>query len=127
MTPLAHDPYELADGPARAPKPATVSVEAGFYVDGDDHLYLVQANRAQTNLYAKKFVRRPSGVGKYVYAPGLMRHADTWSPLTTEKAKELGHRWRCCVVCGRKLSDPQSVEAGIGPVCLQRLRGRRAG
>jgi uncharacterized protein DUF6011 len=26
-----------------------------------------------------------------------------------------------CVICARRLTDPKSVEAGIGPVCATRV------
>ena len=35
------------------------------------------------------------------------------------RGRELG--W--CCLCGRPLSDPESVAAGMGPVCRQRLGG----
>ena len=27
-----------------------------------------------------------------------------------------------CRVCGRRLTDPESVKLGVGPVCLRRLK-----
>lgn len=43
---------------------------------------------------------------------------------TPEQAKACGIRWAKasgnCFVCGRKLTTPESIEAGIGPVCADR-------
>lgn len=40
---------------------------------------------------------------------------------TPEQAKACGVRWAKesgkCFVCGRKLTTPESIEAGIGPIC----------
>lgn len=38
-------------------------------------------------------------------------------------AKEYGKMTGRCSVCGRGLTDPTSVEQGIGPICLSRLGG----
>ena len=35
-------------------------------------------------------------------------------------AIEEGKRTGICCCCGRKLTNPASVEAGIGPICVQR-------
>ena len=29
-----------------------------------------------------------------------------------------------CINCGRELTDPESIDMGIGPVCLSHLKGR---
>lgn len=34
-----------------------------------------------------------------------------------------GRKTGVCGVCGRKLTDPESVEAGIGPVCASKVGG----
>jgi hypothetical protein len=36
-------------------------------------------------------------------------------------SKEYGKLVGCCGVCGRKLEDEHSVEAGIGPICAQKM------
>ncbi len=40
--------------------------------------------------------------------------------LTLEEAKEFGRMTGTCVRCGRRLDVPESVEAGIGPVCARK-------
>lgn len=42
-------------------------------------------------------------------------------PLTPEEAAKLGRLHGCCVICGRTLTDPTSVNAGIGPVCGRKV------
>lgn len=41
--------------------------------------------------------------------------------LTRERAVAYGHEHGACAVCGRKLTRPSSVAAGIGPVCARNL------
>ena len=36
-------------------------------------------------------------------------------------AKIYGHETGCCSVCGRTLSDPLSIQMGIGPICAERF------
>jgi hypothetical protein len=44
--------------------------------------------------------------------------ADT-AKLSLEEAKEFGRMTGTCCVCARRLDNPESVEAGIGPVCAK--------
>lgn len=36
-------------------------------------------------------------------------------------AKVYGHESGCCSVCNRELTDPISIQLGIGPICLKRF------
>ena len=40
---------------------------------------------------------------------------------TLAEAQAYGRRTGRCMICGRKLTHPESVAAGIGPTCRQRL------
>lgn len=57
----------------------------------------------------------------FEYAPGVVRDLgeDTLMPL--EDAKKFGRLYGVCLVCGRVLTNEDSIEAGIGPVCGQRF------
>lgn len=41
--------------------------------------------------------------------------------MTLEEAKEYGKITGTCCQCGRKLTDENSIEAGIGPVCAGKI------
>jgi hypothetical protein len=41
--------------------------------------------------------------------------------LTIDQAEALSLSIGACIVCGRKLTDPNSVRKSIGPVCIKRL------
>lgn len=47
---------------------------------------------------------------KVLAGPGFVK-------LTKDQAGALGKLYGCCIRCGRTLTDPFSVENGIGPVC----------
>lgn len=65
----------------------------------------------------------------YVYGHGRARWLKLgWAstqadlvPLSVEDAQAIGRLHGVCAVCGRALSDPASVQLGIGPVCFKRL------
>ena len=100
-----------------APKVA----EPGYYLR-DDVVYFIKWNQARTGTYAKR-MRITGGRGSWQYAPGVGRciAAEGLTALTVADAARLGHLHGVCVVCGRALSDPESVARGMGPVCAKRV------
>ena len=110
----------IKDCPRRADAPVAPAAEAGFYLL-DGTVYRVQPSKSTGNLYAKILVSREYGSGSWEYAPGMVRKLANAEKLTLEVAANMGHAFGICMVCGRTLTDPKSVEAGIGPVCSGRL------
>lgn len=88
--------------------------EGYYFVEG--LIYKVVASKSSGNLYAKVFSEHG-----YEYAPGAMRLIPTAARLTIEQAAEAGVRTGRCVICAKELTDPESVERGIGPVCAARI------
>ena len=91
----------------------------GYYLDGVT-VYVVVANKAGTSTYAKRMVIT-NGKGKWVYAPGVGATLANMVPLTVEAAAALGKAHGTCMICGAELTDPVSVERGIGPICASKL------
>lgn len=60
---------------------------------------------------------------EWIKTPGAMSVLENGnvSKLTVERAREYGRLYGRCMLCGRKLTDPSSIEAGIGPVCASKL------
>lgn len=57
-------------------------------------------------------------------APGAQTFGIFWDALTTRGESLLGwslHRSGRCARCGRLLTVPESIEAGLGPICSQHL------
>lgn len=81
------------------------------------NVYKVQRSIHGTGrVYAKRLED-----GRFVYAPGVVKRLSPQTVLTLEEAQELGRLYGTCVVCGRTLTNEQSIEMGIGPVCRGRL------
>lgn len=105
-------------GKAAAPEP-----DEGFYIV-DGTVYKVQvAVHGSGKKYAKVLVPGEYGAkGTFEYVgrkPFKMLTPD--AKLTLEKAKELGHLYGMCCVCGATLTKESSIEAGIGPICGSKL------
>lgn len=94
------------------------AVPEGFHL-ANGNVYKVQSNRAGTGSYAKVLVPGAEGEkGHFDYvgrAPFPILSADTI--LTAEKAAEFGHLYGICARCGATLTDEDSIQRGIGPVC----------
>lgn len=89
---------------------------AGYYVYKNE-VYKVQVSPSTGNSYAKVFTQE----GGWLYAQGMVNKMHDAQPLTLEKAKEFGHLYGSCIICGRTLTDEASIDAGIGPVCAGKL------
>lgn len=51
------------------------------------------------------------------YAPGAIRNIRAHHKLTLAQAKAYGAENGVCCRCGATLTNPDSIEAGIGPIC----------
>lgn len=104
--------------------------EPGVYVLPDgDAIVKVQANQAKTRVYAKRWIETGERIldsdgvtrvrGDWEYAPGLIATIRPEHRMSLEQAKAFIVRYGRCVRCGRKLKAADSVERGIGPVCVK--------
>lgn len=113
-----------------APTPAGL-VKMGVF-ETKDGIFVVKPNKEKTRSYAKKLVEAPSPrlteQGEVVdfdfqYAPGAIYSLTEADRMSVEKAKKLMIRYGRCIVCGRQLKVAESVERGIGPVCIKYFKG----
>lgn len=83
----------------------------------DGEVYRVVVSRDSGRPYALLLVEAP---GAFEYAPGAVRHLSEDTLMTLEEARDYGVRHGVCAACGRTLTNPESIEYGIGPVCRTR-------
>lgn len=88
----------------------------GFHLFGNK-VYKVQISKAGRP-YAKRL--NASGRG-WTYDRGGIYNLGEKTRLTLEQAKALGHQTGRCVVCQRELTVPESIAAGIGPICAAKF------
>ncbi len=113
-------------------KPSSPAVTTPGVFRKDGEVYVVKPNREKTRLYAKKLVEAPSNrlteQGEvvefdFVYAPGAIYNLTEANRMPLEEGKKLMIRYGKCIVCGRRLKVAESVERGIGPVCIKYFKG----
>lgn len=93
------------------------AVRVGFYAYGAGVAEVVR-NQAGTRLYAKIL---DVHTGRWAYVAGLVSKLKLEDRLTVEQAAALGKKWHRCMVCGRELTNDDSIDRGIGPICLNKL------
>lgn len=95
--------------------------EAGMYRLEDGTIVRVYLGQKSGRMLAKQLVS-DGDHHEYEYMGAARRFITTeTAKLTLEEAKEFGRMTGHCCVCARRLDVPESVEAGIGPVCASRL------
>lgn len=121
-----------AEDEAAAHVPLHPVTEAGMYRQ-DGVIYKVQkAVHGSGHLYAKRLVLSGYATddnggptvgttAHFEYAAGMIRKLYAEDRMTLEQAKEFGALYGTCCVCGRTLTNETSIEAGIGPVCGNRI------
>ena len=99
-----------------------VEIEDGMYIL-DGVVYKVQhAVHGSGRQYAKRLVAgSPGERASFEYAPGVIRKLRPEHRMTMDQAKEWGALYGTCCQCGRVLTNEDSIEAGIGPICASKL------
>jgi hypothetical protein len=102
---------------------ARVELEAGIY-RVEDTIYKVQkAVHGSGDMYAKVLVVDGPGEARFEFAAGAIRNIRPEHRMTLDEAKQFGHVYGVCCQCGATLTDENSIEAGIGPVCARKSWG----
>jgi hypothetical protein len=115
----AIDAAKVAPKGAIAPKGAAApeALAIGFYGDGVD-IYRVIPTRDGSRTYATVLVDiSRAGRPEWGYRPGLMALARKAKRMTLAEAGLFGITHGYCLCCARLLTDPESVEIGVGPIC----------
>jgi len=102
-----------------APRPVPVVREKapiGVYKRGDD-IYRVIKGRQSQNTYAQKLTVDFNGAPTWVYVGAMVFELKVEELISPEVAAQMGRTVGYCVICGRYLTDAESVAKGIGPVC----------
>ena len=100
-------------------KPSTppVEIKVGPYFTKDGFPARVKKSVGTDRLYAMKM--NPQ-TGKFEYERGLIYNLG--ERMSLEQAREWGARLGRCAICGKQLTDNRSVDDGIGPVCIKKLK-----
>jgi hypothetical protein len=119
--------YGILTDPQPAPamprfrKEAKLPLTVGIYSVGET-VFKVYPALNGGHLLAKKLelqglAQKPT----WVYQGAATRFVQAEQLMNLEQAKEFGRITGVCAMCGRMLTDEQSIAAGIGPVCANRV------
>lgn len=125
---------ELIDDLKLAPKKVQREVgyqkplEVGMYHTDTGETLRAYMGKQSGRLLVKKIVLQGSDY-KYVYvgsASRVIAGETSLGPVRCERmslaeAKTWGRMTSHCIVCGKQLTDPDSVDVGIGPVCAGKV------
>lgn len=94
-------------------------LQDGIYKLGEDIYKVQKAHYGSGYLYAKRLVFKPGTDEKprFVFEKGAISKLSPENRMTLEEAKAFGALYGFCCNCGRILTDEQSIEDGIGPIC----------
>lgn len=76
--------------------------------------------RVQPSEQGRRYAKTLLETGGWGYERGAVFTLKASERLTLDQVKSWGLDTGVCAVCGRLLSTPESVTAGIGPVCARR-------
>lgn len=113
----------------RRPQSEIAHAAPGYYVADTGEFVVVVENRAKTRTYAKTLLltehAQDDGSTRkhatWAYSAGLAGRVAHMEPMTMEEAAAFGHLHGICLICCRPLTDPKSVQRGIGPVCAEKV------
>jgi|SRR6185295_17057753 len=109
--------------PLRGTKTEAAELTPGVYRATDGVLYRVYPARADRSRMLAKEIVVDGALNhlEFVYAGAASRFVQPEGRLTLEEAKAFGATTGYCIACGAELTDPDSIAAGIGPVCATKF------
>lgn len=101
-----------------------MEAEVGYYLFNDEVVHVERSKANPERHIARRMVppTHKGDRGRWVYTRGLVWRLKAEHRLTDEQARTLSRQYGVCILCGNTLSDPKSVEQGIGPHCARKLR-----
>lgn len=128
---------KVIDGLFDLPKKAmqrhlNVELEDGMYKKGNAIYKVQHAVHGSGRQYAKKlcyfdengYEAKAAGDGggwKFIYQQGAINTLSPEDAMSLEEAQEFGRIYGVCCRCGAMLTDENSIEAGIGPICASKF------
>lgn len=91
-----------------------IQVGEGIYLRDGIYYKVQRAVHGSGHMYAKQW---DPDTKKFEFTVGAVSKLRPEHKLDLEEAKRFGHIYGICCVCGRTLTDEDSIAAGIGPHC----------
>jgi hypothetical protein len=97
-----------------ARKAPAAELTEGTYKNEDQVIRVTRSREGR--LYGKVWAE-----GSFEYRPGLLRGLTSDMLMTLDEAKAFGVQFGVCCMCARTLTNPESIDKGIGPICEGRF------
>lgn len=112
----------LKDIPAdpKAPIPDGLHVVVDSELFDSDGEPVTTVYKVQTSQNNRQYAKELQGT-RYVYAPGAIHKLSAATVMSIEQAEAYGKMFGVCASCGRVLTNPVSIERGIGPICASKF------
>lgn len=101
-----------------------MAVETPGMYRKDGIIYKVQQSQQTGKFYVKRLLDGGGFDYNWERDRGVVRSLRAAEMMTLAEAKEYGALYGICCVCGRLLSDENSIAAGIGPICAKGGSGK---
>lgn len=105
------------------PETPEPEITDGMWITPSGAIYKVQKSQKTGYLYGKILDVEPLADGQptlsFTYQPSVpnLLRRERARKMTLDEAKSFGALYGMCCQCGRTLTNEESIEAGIGPVC----------
>lgn len=96
-------------------KEANAPIEPGFYRDPNGNGEIIRVKLSRSGYPFAGYVDGEA------YVRGLIKSVKSEWKLSAEEIRQYGRDTGMCMVCSHELTNPESIEAGIGPVCAGRI------
>jgi hypothetical protein len=116
-------PAPVAKAPAAPARPIT----DGMYLHEGKVVRVQKAVHGSGELYAKVLIpptpeeKEAGGRARFEYVRGLVRQLKAEERMDLAQAVEYGQLYGCCIRCGAILTDEDSIEAAMGPICRGKI------
>lgn len=107
----------LKDAP-RKPRTETYKAEDGIYFYEGRYVKVQVALYGSGRRYTKVF---DTDTESWEREGNLLGKLKAEHKLTEEQAKRWGDLYGTCIKCGRALTDEESIDRGVGPICAEKL------
>lgn len=99
--------------------PGWSAADSGIYQDPDSgRIFKVYESVQSGRILCKNLVvDKLRSKGQFVYMGLASRFVQHGWKMTEEDARKFGKVYGICCMCGRTLTDEESIANGIGPVC----------
>lgn len=94
--------------------PTSFELTEGTYKNEDQVIRVTRSREGR--LYGKVWAE-----GSFEYRPGLLRGLTSDMLMTLDQAMAFGVQFGVCCICAKRLTKPESIDKGIGPICEGRF------